>query len=124
VEGAETLRTQSSDKTIATLYSTLSRQRVVYTRAIRKVTTVNFTQLMQERVENSRMRGLLPCKPSHNWSPNVCSCLQSALRRVQRSKFPQAAKIRAVVRFLHTRNITAEDINYLRVRSLWPNYNE
>jgi hypothetical protein len=50
-----------------------------YMRAIRKVTSIYFRQLMSER---GRARACemashesLSCKPLYNWSPSVCSCL-------------------------------------------------
>jgi hypothetical protein len=49
------------------------------TKAIWKITSVYFRQLMYERgrVRACQVASLdsLPCKPSHNSSPSVCSCL-------------------------------------------------
>jgi hypothetical protein len=46
-------------------------------RAIQKVISIYFWQLIRrgESVCDVVTHDSLPCKPSHNWSPIVCSCL-------------------------------------------------
>jgi hypothetical protein len=84
----------------------------IYTRAIRKVTSVYFRQLMWEcerdRACEVTSHDSLPCKPSHNWSPSVCSCLYGVSYAIDN---PASCEIRSVIRFLHAKIMSDAEIN-------------
>jgi hypothetical protein len=62
------------------LHTIISHKSVILsTKAMWKVTSFYFGQLIQERgrahASEVASYDSLPCKPSYNWAPSVCSCL-------------------------------------------------
>jgi hypothetical protein len=96
-------------------------------RAIQKVTSIYFRQLMLERgrarVYEVVSRDSLPCKPLHNWSPSVSSCLYWVT--CPATDNPASHEIQAIIHCFHAKNMSAVEIhNELIMGGLWPKYNE
>jgi hypothetical protein len=53
-----------------------------------------------------------PCKPSHNWSPSIYSCLYRESYDVSWIDNPASCEIRAIIRFLHAKNLRAVEIHH------------
>jgi hypothetical protein len=54
----------------------------------------------------------LPCKPSYNWSPSVCSCLYRVSYDVSSNRYPARCEIRPVIHFLHSKNMSVAELHH------------
>jgi hypothetical protein len=87
----------------------------IHTRDIRKVTPVYFIPLMYEwgwaRACELASQDSLPCKPSQNRSPSICTCFYRVRYGVSWIENPASCGIQALIRFFHANSINAAEIH-------------